>query len=80
MKATVPRPEGPSIRARSSAATKKPAEPTMLEAKKRTDPRATETGAVASGPLRVAPTGVAGTADSDGVDNVEATPCDVRSL
>src|SRR5688500_15529730 len=49
MKATLPRPDGPSERATSRAATKKPAAPTTLAVKKRTDPWATETGVRGSG-------------------------------
>jgi hypothetical protein len=38
MNATLPRPEGPSRRARRSAEMKKPAEPTMFDAKKSAEP------------------------------------------
>jgi tyrosine-protein kinase len=72
MNAIVPRPEGPSARARSKAAMKNPVERTMLERKKRTDPSATETGAVevSCGSLRVP----ADDGDSDGCGNVGRVP------
>ena len=62
MKATLPRPDGPSPRARSRAATRKPAARTTLATKSRAEPSATETGALAEWRD---PAAVAGGAGSD---------------